>query len=239
MYKISGCTHRDVTHWFVDYGFKALSLAFWLSPSCFLEPQVTIFGREGGVEEEELAGSTGSRLHVSLGNTEILRNRNHNLTWYLFLQPCALVCPAVVMQDELWPLVPAEMETERNRCVQTAAALPSARMPRVSLPLDRGTNIAARLVSIPLLLFCFPLYFVVLMFSNECHTQCTQIVVLLAFWKLNAISIQQFQTCSYSYSIQKCWLGPDYVTRSVTLLFAPLLSDVALPRSNESTQFDL
>ena len=27
-----------------------LEFAFWSSPSCFLEPEVTIFGREGGTE---------------------------------------------------------------------------------------------------------------------------------------------------------------------------------------------
>ncbi len=29
-------SRHDVTHWFVDYCFEALSLAFWLLPSWFL-----------------------------------------------------------------------------------------------------------------------------------------------------------------------------------------------------------
>ena len=40
----------DVTHWFVDCCFEALSLDFAKSPSCFLEPEVIIYGKEGGAE---------------------------------------------------------------------------------------------------------------------------------------------------------------------------------------------
>lgn len=48
MWSVQALTHYDITHWIVDYRFKALSLVIWPSPACFLEPEVIIFGKEGG-----------------------------------------------------------------------------------------------------------------------------------------------------------------------------------------------
>ena len=45
----NGRSIRDVTHWFVDCRFEASSLDFGRH-LIFLEPEVIIFGREGGAE---------------------------------------------------------------------------------------------------------------------------------------------------------------------------------------------
>ena len=45
----NGCSIHDVTHWFEDCGFEALSLHLGRRRLVFLEPEVTIFGREGGI----------------------------------------------------------------------------------------------------------------------------------------------------------------------------------------------
>ena len=43
--KRSGCSHCDVTRYFVDYCVETLSLHFGVL--VFLEPELTDFGREG------------------------------------------------------------------------------------------------------------------------------------------------------------------------------------------------
>ena len=42
---------RDVTHWFVEKHFEAFNLHFGRRHLAFLEPEVTIFRREGGAEQ--------------------------------------------------------------------------------------------------------------------------------------------------------------------------------------------
>ena len=48
--KNHGCSIRGVTHWFGDCCFEASSLDFGRCHLGFLEPEATIFIREGGVE---------------------------------------------------------------------------------------------------------------------------------------------------------------------------------------------
>ena len=54
----NGSTSPDVTHWFVDCRFKALSLDFGRCHLGFLEPEVTIFGRESSTELAANAGAS-------------------------------------------------------------------------------------------------------------------------------------------------------------------------------------
>jgi len=45
-------THRDITHLFANRRFEASSLQFGRRHLDFLKPEETIFGEEGGAEEE-------------------------------------------------------------------------------------------------------------------------------------------------------------------------------------------
>ena len=47
---VAGTTRKMVTYWFVGCRFEASSLDFGRCHLGFLEPEVTIFGREGGAE---------------------------------------------------------------------------------------------------------------------------------------------------------------------------------------------
>ena len=46
------CSICDVTHWFVDFYFEASSFDFGRRHLGFMEPEVTIFGKEGDAEGE-------------------------------------------------------------------------------------------------------------------------------------------------------------------------------------------
>ena len=46
----NGHSIREVTHWFLDCCFEASSLHFGRRHLGFIEPEVTIFGREGDTE---------------------------------------------------------------------------------------------------------------------------------------------------------------------------------------------
>lgn len=49
---------NDVTHLFVEYHWASQSSpSFFFFPPLFLEPEVTIFGQEGGAREDVLIGS--------------------------------------------------------------------------------------------------------------------------------------------------------------------------------------
>ena len=61
----NGRSIRHVTHWFVDYVFEALSLDFGRGHVGFLEPEVTIFGREANsraISEERESAKLVSSL---------------------------------------------------------------------------------------------------------------------------------------------------------------------------------
>ena len=45
-----GRSSRDINHWFVDHSSEASSLHSGRCHLVFLEPEATIFGREGGTE---------------------------------------------------------------------------------------------------------------------------------------------------------------------------------------------
>ena len=53
--KNNGRCISDITHWFGDCCFDAGSLAIGRHHLVFLEPEVTIFGQEGGAGEDEAA----------------------------------------------------------------------------------------------------------------------------------------------------------------------------------------
>ena len=55
LYIRSARSHRDVNRWFVDCRFEASSSAFWPSPSCYLQPEVT---RDGGAKYNRTLNKT-------------------------------------------------------------------------------------------------------------------------------------------------------------------------------------
>lgn len=72
-----------VTHWFVVYDFETKGLSFsHIFSGVFLQSEVTIFGQEGGVREEEEAVLTEKP------KIQCLPMQQPVCTWLLFCSLC-------------------------------------------------------------------------------------------------------------------------------------------------------